>query len=172
MIDDMKRQVSALMDGELEGHEIVPVLRGLGTSTALCACWDDYQCISAVLREDGDPVIDITGGVMTRLAEEPTVLAPSARQAMDWPRPWLALAASAAGVSLVGVLALTPATGRDPAVAMAVAPVPAAATVAAKPAGLAATPRLQEYLVAHQAHAPAAGTSRSIRTVAMAGGER
>lgn len=171
MNDEMKRQVSALIDGELEDHEIEPVLRGLGTHADLSACWDDYQCIGAVLRDDGDPGIDIASGVMARLAEEPTVLAPSARQRSAWQRPSLALAASLAGVTLVGMLALTPPAGRDAAV-IASSPVSAAAAKAPSSPKSAITPRLQEYLVAHQAHAPAAGASRSIRTVAMAGGDR
>jgi hypothetical protein len=77
------------------------------------------------------------------------------------------LAASAAGVALVAWLALAP--GSDG--------VPARQAVAAKPgpvvvANSQSTPRLQEYLVAHQAYAPGGamvGGARNIRTVAASG---
>lgn len=171
MNDEIKRQMSALMDGELEDHEVSPVLRGICADADLCDCWDDYQCIGSVLREDGDPAFDITGGVMARLAEEPTVLAPSVRASIGRRRPLLALAASATGVALVGVLALVP-SGNTVSPANVAASEPSATSRVVRPTASSVSPRLQEYVVAHQAHAPAAGASRGIRTVAMARGER
>lgn len=159
--ESMKTKISALMDGEIEDHDRTAAFRALRADPALRSDWSDYQCIGAVLRDDGDPAIDLTARVMAALDEEPTVLVPS-RRSRGWQRPLLALAASAAGVTLVGVLALSPAPEREATASLAVAP------AATSPARLAASPRLQEYLVAHQAHAPVGGTSRSIRTVAMA----
>lgn len=157
----MKTRISALMDGELEDHERAEAFRALRDDAVLRNDWSDYQCIGAVLRDDGDPATELTARVMAALDEEPTVLAPARRQG-GWRRPVLALAASAAGVALVGVLALAPAPEREAPSSLAAAP------TAKAPARLAVSPRLQEYLVAHQAHSPAAGASRGVRTVAMA----
>jgi hypothetical protein len=67
----------------------------------------------------------------------------------------------------VAWLGLGPSAELGPAAQMVRAPVKLA-PVAAVPS----TPRLQEYLVAHQAYSPAgpmAGGARNIRTVAVAG---
>ena len=100
---------------------------------------------------------------------EPTVMVPAPRRAaVAWRRPVLALAASAAGVAVVAWLGLAP--GGDD------VPTRAAGLARAKQAPLVAqaqaTPRLQEYLVAHQAYAPGGtmvGGARNIRTVAASG---
>ena len=83
----------------------------------------------------------------------------------------LALAASAAGVAVVAWLALAPEANTLPA--------GGASLAAAKPelvvAQTQSTPRLQEYLVAHQVYAPSGvigGAARNIRTVAITGDGR
>ena len=105
------------------------------------------------------------------------MLAPSPRKATDRRRMMLSLAPSAAGVAVVGWVAL----GGGPSVSPSVAP---AAFVAAVPPSpvvkdaasapvvtLASSDRLQEYLVAHHARsslshvAPAAGGVRSVAMV-------
>lgn len=169
----MKTRVSALMDGELEDHEIEDTLRALRREEALRSEWADYQLVGAALREDEPLAIDVTAKVMAALEMEPTVLAPAPRRA-EWRRPAMALAASAAGVAVVAWLGLGPAAGPGEAVAPAglarqMAP---AVTLAQAPS----TPRIQEYLVAHQAYAPGGaitgGARYNIRTVAMAGEAR
>jgi sigma-E factor negative regulatory protein RseA len=99
---------------------------------------------------------------------EPTVMAPKPRRIVEWQRPALALAASAAGVAVVAWLALTPGSEPSPLLATALPAVKRLPAVAQ----LQSTPRLQEYLVAHQAYAPAGamvGGARNIRTVAASG---
>ncbi len=167
--DDMKTRISALMDGELEDHELAETLRALRHSPELRSEWCDCQLLGAALRGERGLDIDVAARVMSALDLEPTVMAPAPRRVREWPRPALALAASAAGVALVVWLALAPvADGGTPAVASGLA--------SAKPALVVAqaqvTPRLQEYLVAHQAYAPGGamvGGARNIRTVAASG---
>ena len=166
--EDMKTRISALMDGELEDHEIAETLRALRRNEALRDQWCDCQLIGAALRGERGLDIDVAARVMSALELEPTVMAPARRSTADWHRPVLALAASAAGVAVVAWLALPP--GGDG------APAGVASVAGAKPAAVVAqaqsTPRLQEYLVAHQAYAPGGamvGGARNIRTVAASG---
>ena len=72
-----------------------------------------------------------------------------------------------AGVAVVAWLGLGPSAELAPA-----AQVVRAQVMVAPVAAVPSTPRLQEYLVAHQAYSPAgpmAGGARNIRTVAVAG---
>jgi sigma-E factor negative regulatory protein RseA len=167
----MKTRISALMDGELEQHEVAETLQALRRSDALRSEWGAGHLIGAALRGERGLDLDVTARVMSALEAEPTVIAPASRRAPAWQRPLLALAASAAGVAVVAWLALAP----DGKLAT-----PAAGGLASvNPVQVAAqaqsTPRLQEYLVAHQAHAPGGvigGAARNIRTVAANGDGR
>lgn len=166
--DDMKTRISALMDGELEDHEVAETLLAIRRSEELRSQWSDCQLIGAALRGEPELDVDVAARVMSALELEPTVMAPVARRIPGWQRPALALAASAAGVAVVAWLALVPAGDGAPS---------GAATLAAVKQGSAvvqaqSTPRLQEYLVAHQAYAPAGAVvsaARNIRTVAASG---
>lgn len=165
--DNMKTRISALMDGELEDHEIADALRALRREGELRSHWSDAQLMGAALRGEQGLAIDVTARVMSALELEPTVMAPTNRRT-DWRRPALSLAASAAGVAVVAWLGMG-----------AFAPEPATGTVSVQakvrplPPQAQATPRIQEYLVAHQAYAPGGaitgGARNNIRTVAMAG---
>ncbi|MDO8786577.1 MAG: sigma-E factor negative regulatory protein [Sulfuritalea sp.] len=163
----MKTRISALMDGELEGHEIAETLRVLRRSPELRDEWCDCQLIGDALRGERRLELDVAARVMSALDTEPTVMAPKPQRVIEWQRPVLALAASAAGVALVAWLALAP--GADGG-----APAGEARLASAKQGSALApsTPRLQEYLVAHQAYAPGGtmvGGARNIRSVAASG---
>ena len=164
----MKTEISALMDGELEDHEIRGTLDVLRRSEEARSGWNDAHLIGEALRGDSRLGFDVTARVMAALEQEPTVLAPQAAARQDRARPALALAASAAGVAVVAWLALAPAPEAElPARVAAVT-----ARAVPVPATVASTPRLQEYLVAHQAYSsagPMAGGARNIRTVSAAG---
>ncbi len=155
------------MDGELDDHEVRGALDALQRSDDLRRQWSDAQLMGEALRDEGRLDFDISARVMAALEQEPTVLAPKTAAPRDRTRPALALAASVAGVALVAWLGLAPAA--DPAPGIPLAQAPANLAVVAVPA--ASTPRLQEYLVAHQAYSPAGpmvGAARNIRTVAAA----
>ncbi len=155
------------MDGELESHEIAETFRELKRNGELRSEWCDCHLIGAALRGERELDIDVAARVMSAIDMEPTVMAPGSRLRPEWRRPALALAASAAGVALVAWLALAPGSEA----------VPARQVMAARPGSVVvansqSTPRLQEYLVAHQAYAPGGamvGGARNIRTVAASG---
>ena len=166
----MKTRISALMDGELEQHEVAETLQALRRSEDLRREWRDGLLIGAALRGEDGLDLDVTARVMAALDTEPTVMAPASRTPA-WQRPLLALAASAAGVAVVAWLALTPDGNGLPAGAGGLAAARPGPVVAQAPS----TPRLQEYLVAHQAYAPGGvigGAARNIRTVAASGDGR
>lgn len=150
-------EMSALFDGELEPHEIRPVLRATIDDEALRAEWQAYALIGDQLRGESTVGSDLTAGVMARLAEEPVVLAPRNLSKPVHQHPLFALAASVAGVAVVGWFALVgntqstqseaslAAVSRGPTLAVAVQP--------SKPQTVSAVPLrgdLSEYLVAHQ----------------------
>ena len=108
-----------------------------------------------VIRSDAD----------TATVEARFDVAPHSAARTGWTRPALALAASLAGVAVVGWLALAP---TQESAQIASTPVPVLASTAPAQAQ---TLRLQEYLVAHQAHGGAGqitGGVRNVRTVAVA----
>ncbi len=165
--DEMKTRISALMDGELAEYEIAETLRAVRRSPELRGEWCEGQLIGAALRGEKRLDIDVTARVMSAIDLEPTVLAPAPRRALAWQRPALALAASAAGVAVVAWLALAPLGD-----GVASRPAELAAVKQAPVAKSQSTPRLQEYLLAHQAYAPGGalvGGARNIRTVAASG---
>ena len=167
----MKTRISALMDGELDQHEVAETLQALRRSDTLRSEWRDGHLIGAALRGERGLDLDVTARVMSALEAEPTVMAPLSRRAPAWQRPLLALAASAAGVAVVAWLALAPDESGLPAGTGGLATAKAGPVVAQSQS----TPRLQEYLVAHQAHAPGGvigGAARNIRTVAASGDGR
>ncbi len=167
--DHMKTRISALMDGEIEDNELAETLRALHRDRELRREWCDCQLIGAALRGERELDIDVTARVMSAIDLEPTVMAPAPRRLLEWQRPALALAASAAGIALVVWLALAPASDYGTPGGAGLASARQATVLLAQSRS---TPRLQEYLVAHQAHAMGgalAGGARDIRTVAVSG---
>lgn len=168
----MKIEVSVLLDGELEIHEVTGALAALKNAGDLREAWGDYQTIGAALRREDGLGRDITPRVMAALAEEPTVLAPRIRRETAWQRPLVALAASAAGVAVVGWVALSSGNGAEQSRGATFAQGQQAAKVATavRPAGQG---DLQEYLLAHQVNSPSSrlnGGTQHIRMVSAAGG--
>lgn len=164
----MKTRISALIDGELEEHECAETLRALHHSPELRSQWCDCQLIGAALRGERGLHIDVAARVMSAIEAEPTVMAPQTRRRSEWRKPAMAFAASVAGVALVAWLALSPAHPDSP-----VGPGELAGGKQLEVATQSrSTPRLQEYLLAHQAYAPGGaivGGARNIRTVAAYG---
>ncbi len=188
----MTKELSALFDGELEAHEAPALWAAVKADRTLQRKWSEYQLVRDAIRGDGALGTDFAARVMEGIAAEPTVLAPrpASRRAV---RPGLpmALAASVAGVAVVGWLAfatmaerpdatVTIARGSGP---TAPAPVPAGRIAAAVPASaqtLAALPAREpqtgpdyrHYLLAHQANATGLylpGGTQHIRTVTSLG---
>lgn len=155
----MKIELSSMLDNELEPHGQQAILAALQKEKSLRAAWDTYILIGDTLRDSPELVTDLTANVINALRTEPTILAPPLRRAPGVMRSVAALAASLAGVAVVGWLALSP-----PASQTTIAPL----VRAPKPATTPASERMQEYLMAHQTYSPSSriqGGASYIRTV-------
>lgn len=163
--DYMKIRISALLDGELEDHEVAETLHALNRSEELRGQWCDCQVIGAALRGERGLDTDVAARVLSAIDLEPTVMTLTPRRMRRWQRPALALAASAAGVAVVAWLALAPGGDDAPAATAELARMKSGPVVAQSQS----TPRLREYLLAHQAYSPGGaivGGARNIRAVA------
>ena len=166
------KEISALFDGELEAHEVRAAIQASLNDSER---WRLYGLIGDGLRGDCPDARDLTAGVMSRLHDEPVVLAPRALGARPHHHPLLALAASVAGVAVVGWLALTGSPQSPVAAEKLAANNPAAVAGTVTPVlTFVAPPSVQtdisEYLLAHHAQSPAGHlheSTQQIRTIAL-----
>lgn len=177
-----KRELSALLDGELMRHEFIRLAAKIGDARVQ-RNWQTYVLIGDCLRADPQPRHDLVAAVMARLENEPTVLAPrNLAQRERQPKALLALAASVAGVAVVAWLAVAGGRGSGSAPTM-VASSSQRVVVNAMPmvstAQRASTPtqhEISDYLLAHHVHASGfryGDGSQHVRTVSwIAGGDR
>ncbi len=100
----MNEQLSALMDSELTEAQAIRLLATLKNDAQLNQSWDHYHLLGDALRKTPQISSDFSLKLMSRLAGEPTVLAPRRPAQPAAPRIALPLAASFAAVSLVGLL--------------------------------------------------------------------
>jgi negative regulator of sigma E activity len=98
-------ELSALYDGELEPHELSPIIKAAARDDELRSAWLAYGLIGDGLRGESTASADMTASVMAKLRAEPVVLAPN-RLPASRSHPMLALAASVAGVAVVAWLSL------------------------------------------------------------------
>jgi sigma-E factor negative regulatory protein RseA len=193
----MKTKISALVDGELDAHEIRDVFIAMRQDAVLRAelhrVSDRYALIGDALRGESCLATNIAGAVRDQLGDEPVIFAPAAitqlpqqnkqphkQSTRQWLRPALAMAATVAGVAVVAWLGLpTPSAQQPPLLAQAkvekLLPQPLVQPVA-HPLVVAAVedPDVQEYLIAHQIHSGSVflnGDTQHIRTVSMTGAE-
>jgi len=174
-------ELSALFDGELEDHEVASIIGAALADEKQLADWQAYALIGDQLRGAQGFGPEFVGNVMVRVREEPQVLAPRNLVRRSSQHPLLALAASVAGVAVVGWLALagSPQVQRPQIAYVAVPPAP---TFAKAVSGQLTAPPVQqvqvdraeigEYLVAHHAHASAFHLGEGVqhvRSVSMMG---
>jgi sigma-E factor negative regulatory protein RseA len=152
--------VSQLMDGELDAQSVEHACHGLRESASM-ETWICYHVIGDTLRGCGGLSPGFAERFAGRLGAEPTLLAPPRRRPTPAAVAW-ALAASVAGVTVVGWVALT---------TMSVPPA-ALATVEQATKVRAADVRRpveNEYLLAHQEYSPTTaiqGVRPSLRVIA------
>lgn len=161
----MKTRLSLLMDGELEEHENKAVFDALKRDANLRGNWQEYLLIGAALKGERSLDADITASVMDALRDEPVVLAPRT-SGREWRRTAMALAATVAGVAVVGWMALVPDGGQRPTQTLA-----QREPLVVQPVRQVSR-EMQEYLVAHQAQSSSLqfrGGTEHIRTVAATG---
>lgn len=113
MIDSVKEQLSACLDGELPQHELALLSKRVGQDRELRAAVARYALISETLRT-GKPVVtsaDFADRLMARVQAEPALPTPDvppirkSASAMRFARPaaGLAVAASVAALALFSV---------------------------------------------------------------------
>ena len=160
MVEDVKSDISALMDGELEAAAFEGTLSALREEGDALAAWRTYHLIGDALQ--GRAFLDRTcsARVAARLATEPVLIGPLPAQVAAAQRPkWFvpsALAASVAAVALVGWMALAPRAPEAPGMTLAGAPA-STAVPKPKPVTLVRQPltaAAHDYLIAHQAYSP------------------
>jgi sigma-E factor negative regulatory protein RseA len=167
-------KISELMDGELEDQQARQQLHRLKQDGELAQCWHDFHLIGDALRGEHPLSQGFTARLASRLAEEPTVLAPHRSKARHPTTYALSAAASLSAVALVGWVAFS----NNPAVEIAKAPPAASAVPSSVPAStpstqLASVPsdgKMNEYLMAHQEFSPSTtiqGLAPYIRSVSI-----
>lgn len=164
MVENVKSDISAMMDGELEPAAFEGALSALREEGGALAAWRTYHLIGDALQ--GRTFLDqaCSARVAARLATEPVLIGPlPAPVATPRRSRWFvpsALAASIAAVALVGWMALAPRVPEGPGVSLAGTPVPVSTPAAAsqpKPVVLVRQPltaAARDYLIAHHAYSP------------------
>ena len=106
MNHDLREQVSAAMDGELEKESARFLIRRLQTDTELADCWERYHVVGACIRRQVIVPLrsDFAAGISAALVDEAL---PSRARGGTMLR-WAGGAAVAASVTLVALLALPP----------------------------------------------------------------
>jgi sigma-E factor negative regulatory protein RseA len=178
----MKARISELMDGELERREAAGPLDALRAEGEARDTWRSYHLIGDAMRDTRMLSAGFAGHVAAKLAEEPTVMAPS-RIAPAPQRPrWqlLSAAASLAAVALVGWVAFglqegAPQVAQLPqhnVAAQETAQVAPAAAQLPSPAAQVPPPdSANDYLYAHQGYSPRNSLQGVAPYVRMVSGE-
>jgi len=166
MTNQIREQMSALLDGELPPDEVGLLVRRLERDAGLRKAFGNYVLAGESLRAPG--AIMASPGFAARVGAAigddvvpvATRQAAAGREPLRWRRP-LAATAVAAGAALAAVLLVRPGTDQGARLA-ANGSAAAVATLASLPAGgssptLAQNQRLASYLVAHGQYASPLG---------------
>lgn len=167
MSEQIREQMSALLDGELPVAEQRLLLERLGRDAGLRGRLSRYQLISDAVHQTLPPHIDLglADRVMAALESQPAYHPSAAAWAARAAKPLAGLAV-AASVAVVAVLAVqqvrAPAPGAAALQMASNPPVPAAVVPAGADTRLAGAPqpgneRLNEYLVNHSEYAASGG---------------
>lgn len=150
----MKENLSALIDNELEDRQAQQVLDRLHADGDLRDEFALQVAVGDALRGDIGLGAAFTASVMSRLDDEPTVLAPVARRTAATPkRMWMSAAAAVSGVALVSWLGLDLMPAGTP-VQMAATTTSASYTPQVRASVVNNDAPLRAYLVAHQGYSP------------------
>lgn len=148
-------KISELMDGELDEHQARQQLARLKQDGELLHCWHTFHLIGDALRGERALSQKFAQSLTTRLAGEPTVLAPRGRAMKRVMTYALSAAASLSAVALIGWIAFFD-NPLAPQVEIAKAP-NTPSQEAAPPTQLANVPsqgKMNGYLIAHQEFSP------------------
>jgi len=167
MVMVMGEEISRLMDGEISDEEFAAAYSRLTQNDGM-AQWVSYHVIGDSMRGSGRMCEGFSQRFALRLANEPTVLAPQAKQNRPLAYAWAA-AAGVAAVSLVGWVAFG--TMQTQPAAMAKAGEAASVRAAAVRPQVPVSP---DYLLAHQEYSPSTqiqGVGPYLRAVAAPGSD-
>lgn len=160
-------KVSALIDGELDEHELEQQLSLLKQKDGAQESWEVFHLIGDTMRGDSRISPDFSRRIAERLALEPTVLAPPRRAVRHVARYAMSIAASLAAVSVVAWVAFSNNPINAPQVPVAAQ---LAATALAQLPNSNSQGRMNEYLLAHQGFSPSTamqGVVPYIRSVSV-----
>jgi len=164
----MKKEISALMDGELFEDETEDLLDRIKRDMAAHKDWEIYHLIGDVLRQPGYTHCDLGMKVRERMQNEPIVLAPRGHAVKRKIRT-IALSA-AASLSAIGIVAwMSFQIGSEAPQQMAMQ------QPDSRPAGAQIQSKSSDYLMAHQEFSPStdmSGGASYIRTVAYSSGKQ
>ena len=153
---DMNEQLSALLDGELQGAELDRLLEALESSPELNARWQRLCAVQSARKGVRlMPKVDITAGVLSAIADAPVPARdtrvvpmpqqPARRRAR---REWLPAVGIAAAASVAAVVAVGTYRGHVPAAAVGQAVALAPAAPGAQPVAAALADSVQLNAVA------------------------
>lgn len=164
----MKKEISALIDGELFEDEAETVFNRIKRDSMTHRDWTTYHLVGDVLRQPDYIHRDISAMVHERLQHEPTVLAPRSHALKQKARVYaLSAAASLVAVGVVAWMSFQISPEAPAQMAMQQS--------ALRPASLQIQPESNEYLIAHQQFSPSAdmnGGISYIRTVSYSAEEQ
>lgn len=164
--------ISALMDGELVGHELHQAMLRIKDTEQARESWTTYHLIGDAMRGEAVLAIDVSQRITAALDQEPTVLAPrlSSVRAGRTLTYALSAAASISAVAVVGWMTFSTSNIVNPALELARAPV-AQAGVETQLVSSPSDGQMNEYLLAHQGVSPSTGlqgVAPYIRTISIA----
>lgn len=142
-------KISALIDGELDEHQVEQVFSHIKQQDLLRECWDTFHLIGDTLRGDCRLSPHFGRRIVERLALEPTVLAPHRSIAKRVTTYALSAAASLSAVALVAWVAFSSNPLNAPQ-EIAKAQIHATPQLASIPS----QGNMNEYLLAHQEFSP------------------
>ena len=158
----MKKEISALMDGELFEDETMDLLDRIKRNSDAHKDWEVYHLIGDVLRQPEYIHSDLSAKVRERMRDEPVVLAPRSRAVKQKIRTVaLSAAASLLAVGVVAWMSLQVSPEAAPQMAMQQSDL--------RPVNDQIKPKSNDYLMAHQEFSPStdmSGGASYIRTVA------
>jgi sigma-E factor negative regulatory protein RseA len=149
-------KISEWMDCELTAHETRQQVDRLKEDAELRRGWDTFHLIGDVMRGERALSPNFEHRLATRLAGEPTVLAPRPPAVRRYTTYALSAAASLSAVALVGWLAFVnnPLAPPTQTAQPQTAPVPDSAPAEPQLASVPSDGTMNEYLIAHQEFSP------------------
>jgi sigma-E factor negative regulatory protein RseA len=164
----MKKEISALIDGELFEDEAEVVFDRIKRDSNTHRDWTIYHLVGDVLRQPDSIHRDVSAMVRERLQHEPTVLAPRSHALKQKARVFaLSAAASLMAVSVVAWMSFQISPEAPAQMAMQQG--------ALRPVSLRIQSKSNEYLIAHQEYSPSAdmnGGMHYIRNVSFSAEEQ